>query len=95
MRLEVRDSASRSIAKTGNWVEKKNTEGSGERWIRKVYETLEEQTKLGVKYNLCRNENFARRGYRCFVYNDEWIVAYKINGDSFIVHKFVWGGYLV
>lgn len=94
MRLIIRKRASQSIAKTGAWVEKRNTDESGQRWINKVYATLEDQARLGVKQAICKDKNLAKRKYHCFTYNDKWIVAYRIKGNDFIVYRFIFGPYL-
>ncbi len=90
MSLVMRKLASRSIAKTGVWVEEKNTEESEQRWINKVYATLEDQARIEVKYAVCKDENLAKRKYHCFTYKDKWIVAYRIKGNDFIVYRFIY-----
>ena len=94
MKLIVRRSASENIAKTGEWVERKNTSESGARWVRRVYETLEDKARMGVKHAICRNKRLAELELRCFTYNDKWIIAYQIESDKFIVRRFIWGAKL-
>jgi hypothetical protein len=94
MKLVIRKLALRSIAKTGVWVEKKNTGESGQRWINKVYATLQDHARLGVKHAICKDEDLAKRKYHCFTYNDKWIVAYRIKGNDFVVYRFIFGPYL-
>lgn len=94
MRLEIRTLAANTIAATKNWIEEQNTEGAGDRWLAKLIEELLDQAKAGVKHAICTNEILARRNYRCFVYNRKWIVAYKIEGDRFIVCRFILGSLL-
>ncbi len=110
MNLVVIKRATVAIAKTGNWIEQHNTEGSGERWINKVYHALETEARLGIKHAICHDENFARSGvklesfrniklakrkYHCFAYNEKWVVAYQIKGDDFIINRFIYGANLV
>ena len=95
MNLVVKELASRSIARTGVWIESENTAGSGIRWIRKVYETLEGNAQAGVKYALCKNTKLAALKYHCFTYNDKWVVAYRMIGDNFVVYRFIFGAKLV
>ena len=94
MKLVIRKRASQSIANTGDWVEKRNTDESGQRWINKVYATLQNHARLGLKHAICKDEDLAKRKYHCFTYNEKWVVAYRIEGDNFIVYRFIFGPYL-
>jgi len=95
MNLVVKKLAAKSIAKTGQWIEKRNTDGSGERWIRKVYQTLGDYARSGIKLESCRNIKLAQRKYQCFTYASKWVVAYRMDGDEFIICRFIWGAKLI
>jgi hypothetical protein len=94
MNLVVKKLASKSIAKTGDWVEKHNTDESGDRWVKKVYLSLGEYAKVGIRLQSCRNTKLSKKKYHCFTYNDKWVVAYRIEGNDFIVCRFILGAKL-
>jgi hypothetical protein len=50
--------------------------------------------KIGVKYALCKDESLAKYQYRCFTYNEKWVVAYKITSTKITVYRFILGSRL-
>jgi hypothetical protein len=94
MKLVITKSAANHIEEAKEWVEGKNTEGAGQRWYDKILLDLQQRAKSGVKHAICKNEKLARRQFRCFTYNDRWVVAYKIDGDKFVVYRFILGAKL-
>lgn len=94
MLLVIRELARRQMTRTAKWVEEENTEGAGDRWIAKLQQTLTQKAKTGAKHAICKSKGLSRYGHRCFTYNEKWVVAYKINGDKFVVYRFVLGAKL-
>jgi hypothetical protein len=94
MKLVIRKSAAHQIEEIMDWVENNNTVGAGERWYIRMLSDFEQRAKSGVKHSICRNEKLARRKYHCFTYNTKWVVAYHLNGDQFIISRFIWGAKL-
>ena len=95
MKLTVRKTASNTIAATKNWIDRQNTEGSGERWVIRLFEELRKRANSEVKHAICKNESLAKRNYSCFTYNKKWVVAYKIEANRFIVCRIIVGSMLV
>lgn len=94
MKLILKKRAVKALLAVAQWVESQNTEGAGDRWLEKVFSEFDRRAKAGVKHSLCSNHLLAKRQYSCFPYGD-WIVAYKIYGNEFIICRFVWGAKLV
>ena len=47
--------------------------------------------KIGLKYSICKDESLAKYEYRCFTYNEKWVVAYKITVTKITVYRFILG----
>lgn len=95
MKLVIRKRATKTMQETADWVEKKNTIGSGDRWLEKVVDDFLQRAKSNVKHAICRDEKLAIRKYHCFTYNQKWVVAYRIEGNNFIIYRFIYGPKLV
>ena len=91
MRLIIRDLAKSQMSRIAKWVEEENTEGAGDRWLVKLKNILNHKARTGIKHAICQSKGLARYGHRCFTYNEKWVVAYKINGDKFVVYRFILG----
>ena len=94
MNVQVNKRASNAIRKVAQWVNKKNTEGAGERWFENLVKELEHLAVIKVKQSVCKDPSLARYKYRCFTHKDKWVVAYKIKGNKFIVYRFIYGPWL-
>lgn len=93
MKFILKKRATKALLAVAKWVEGQNTEGAGDRWLEKVFDKIKQRAKAGVMHSICQNQLLANRGYHCFPY-ENWIVAYKIEGDEFIVCRFIWAGKL-
>jgi len=82
------------MSRTAKWVEEENTEGAGDRWLSKLQSTLNHKARTGVKHAMCKSKSLSRYGHRCFTYNEKWVVAYKVDGDKFVVYRFIYGAKL-
>jgi hypothetical protein len=82
-------------AKSGiaDFVESKNTPGSGKRYALKFQKAIKGFAQPNVQYAYCRHVALARLKYCCRRYND-WIVAFKIEDDTLTVYQIVHGSVL-
>lgn len=71
-----------------------NISGAGERWISRFIEHMKGYAKPNVSYSLCRHPSFSLRGYSCIVYNDKWVVAFKLTSDEMRIYAVVHGALL-
>lgn len=83
-----------AIVQVSEFVESKNTTGSGVRWMNKVFDFIHDFAKPNVQYPLCHYKSFRLKGYSCISFADEWLIVFKIKGNQFTVHRFVWAGKL-
>lgn len=75
------------------FVESKNTPGSGERFVKKLKAAIDKLAIPKVDYSKCNYPDFAEKGYACSHFND-WVIAFKINGDKLTVYEIVHGALL-
>lgn len=94
MKLVITKSAYRAILATAKWVDEQNTSGAGDRWLEKIFEELNKHAQAGAQHAKCHQQLLAAYDYRCFPY-DKWIVAFKIENRQYVIHRFIWAGYLV
>ncbi len=85
--------AQQAIEHIANFVESKNTIGSGKRFALKFESAINKYANENVEFTKCNNEILSMLGYSCITIND-WVVAFKIKKNKFIVYRIVWGGLL-
>jgi hypothetical protein len=96
MMLVFKKRALNTINKTAAWVEDNNTEGSGDRWLNKIFHSIDSfaQTTNLAQYKLCPNEKLSRWNYHCLSVEKKWIVAFKVETNVFVVYRFIHGSRL-
>ncbi len=94
MNLYIRKRATVSMQKVAGWIDEQNTHGAGDRWLEQSIEELKEFAKSQVLLSICKDPNLAKFGYRCFTHRNKWVVAYKINGNKFVIYRFLYGPFL-
>jgi hypothetical protein len=94
MKLVVKKRAGNTLSDLADWVDEQNTAGAGDRWLKLFYDHMDHIGKIGLKYAICKDESLAKYEYRCFTYNEKWIVAYKITIAKIIVYRFILGSLL-
>lgn len=72
------------------WIENKNTPGSGMRFVNKFLDRINTYNLPEVKYSLCHHSILAEYDLSC-VTIDKWVVAFKQNKHSFVVHYILYG----
>ncbi len=66
-----------ALAGIASYVDSKNTEGSGERFVKKFQKIITGFSKPNVQYAKCQNEVLASLNYSCIVFNKS-IIAFSI-----------------
>jgi hypothetical protein len=83
-----------TLTEISDFVDSINTQGAGERWTERFIVGIEKYAAPSqVTYALCRDEYLASLQLSCFNYND-WIVAFKIEDNIFVVHELLRGSIL-
>lgn len=93
MDIVVRKSALNAILKTARFVEALNTPGSGDRWARKLKSEISSLAKSKAKFAVCKHPSLAKFKYRCYIFKD-WIIAFRIHEEEFVVCRFIHGSRL-
>lgn len=93
MNIIINEKALSTLEKIGEFVENKNTFGSGNRYITKFLNFIEETLLTFNNHQFCKAIQFNKMNYRCFFYND-WVVAYKKN-ENYIEVKIIIHGTLL
>jgi hypothetical protein len=93
LKIKITPKALNVIDEIADFVESKNTEGSGARFALKFKSAIQILAAPNVQYALCNNKILAALGYSCSHFND-WIVAFKIINDEVIVYEIIHGSLL-
>jgi len=81
------------IDSIADFVESKNTKGSGDRYALKFKSAIKKLARANVKYTLCNHPILAAFGYSCSHFND-WVIAFKIGKNEIVVHEIIHGSLL-
>ena len=84
-----------TLTEISDFVDSINMKGAGERWVDRLLDFIDSfsSSSANVTYAPCRNAELASAGLSCFNYND-WIVAFKIEDNEFVVYQIVRGSIL-
>lgn len=93
MIVSYSEEAKFSLYEISDFVESVNTDGSGYRWLAKFEAWLANYARSNVSYALCRDAYLASLDLSCINFND-WIIAFKIERELFVVHKVIRGSIL-
>jgi hypothetical protein len=93
MRVVFRPDAERVLDEVTDFIDGINIEGSGGLWADRLIAYIYTYALPNVTYALCRDEDFAEAGLSCINYND-WVIAFKIQDDLFVVHEIIRGNIL-
>lgn len=89
MEIDYRPRAKNAILKVMDFVESKNTEGSGRRWFVKLNEVINSLSQTGYGLQICRHESLSKFNYRCYEYNG-WVIVFRISNKKLEVCRFIW-----
>jgi hypothetical protein len=93
LKISITPKALNVIDSIADFVESKNTKGSGNRFALKFKSAIERLAMPNVQYALCAHHILAMFGYSCSHFND-WVIVFKINNDELIVFEIIHGSLL-
>lgn len=93
MEVLIKKRAQNVILKTAQFVESKNTEGSGTRWVEKLESLIYELAESKAQFQLCKSPELARWNFSCYSHKG-WAIAFRISHNKFEVCRFIWGSNL-
>ncbi len=88
MKLEFQPEAEEVLFAIGEWAERRNTPGSGSRFINRFINKIARLAIPKVSYALCKDPVLAARALQC-IQVDNWIIAFKTVKGRFIVHNII------
>ena len=81
------------IDAVADFVESKNTKGSGARYALKFKAAIEKLALPNVKYSLCNHAILGAYKYSCSHFND-WVIVFRIENEELIVYEIIHGSLL-
>jgi hypothetical protein len=88
MQISYTGEALSSLIKLVNFIEEKNTQGAGERWLNRFELYLQTTIPYSLKISLCNNETFKLLNLRCLYYN-EWVIAFSIHNEIVLIEALI------
>ncbi|MCC8408737.1 type II toxin-antitoxin system RelE/ParE family toxin [Mucilaginibacter sp. UR6-1] len=93
MKAIISERALSTIDSIARFVESQNTKGSGARYALKFKEAIKKLAIPNVQYTLCNHKVFLESDYSCSHFND-WVIAFRIDGNKLVVYEIVHGSLL-
>lgn len=90
MKLLILPKAFKALEKIAFYVESLNTKGSGERFLDDFLHNIKKYAVPGANYQPCKHPSLLSNGYLC-VFHEKWVIAFKIQGDTFTICRIIWG----
>ena len=88
MQINYTIDAFASLIRLVNYIEDKNTEGAGLRWLNRYESFLKEKLLLRDQIKTCNNFTLKKLGLRCIYFN-EWVIAFSINEDFTLIEALI------
>ena len=76
-----------------DFVDSKNTKGSGARYVLRFKAAIEKLALPDVQYSLCNHPILAAYKYSCSHFND-WVIVFKIESEELTVYEIIHGSLL-
>jgi hypothetical protein len=83
MQIKYTADAFASLAQLINFIESKNTAGSGVRWLAQYEKHLRKSLANAKNKRLCNNTTFKKLNLRCIYFND-WLIAFSVH-ENFVL----------
>ncbi len=88
MQIDYTVEAFTSLIQLVNYIESKNTQGAGLRWLKRYETFIKKKLEFPQQIKLCNNQTFYMLKLRCIIYN-EWIIAFSIYEDAVLIEAFL------
>ena len=85
--------AKQAIDVIADFVESKNTYGSGNKFALKFEQAIKQFAIDNATYAKCNHNLLRVLGYSCITIS-KWVVAFKIKDNKFIIYRIIWGSLL-
>jgi hypothetical protein len=84
MQINYTTEAFASLIQLVNYIESKNTQGAGLRWLKRFEVFLTKKLHTPSQIKFCNNETFYQLHLRCIYFN-EWVIAFSIHEDAVLI----------
>lgn len=84
MQVKYTTDAFASLTGLINFIESKNTRGSGIRWLNQYEKFLKKAFANPLKRKKCNNDTFKRLKLHC-IYFKNWLIAFSVNKDVILI----------
>jgi len=84
MHIDYTTEAFKSLIQLVNYIESKNTQGAGTRWLNRFEIFLQKKLHKPEKIKLCNSATFSELNLRCIYFND-WVIAFSIKKSSVLI----------
>ena len=91
--MKIQPKALKVINAIADFVESKNTPGSGARYALRFKSAIEKLALPDVQHTLCNHAVLASYKYSCSHFND-WVIAFRIENNTLIVYEVIHGSLL-
>lgn len=89
------DATLEELSNLCEYVELKNTSGSGSRFNEKFTVFLQEYLPLtNLQFPLCNNALLAKLFYSCIIFKSKWVVAFRYSEEQITIHRIILGSKL-
>lgn len=93
MFVKIKPKALKVIDAIADFVESKNTKGSGARYALKFKSAIKKLAVPNIQYPRCNHPVLAAFKYSCSHFND-WVIAFRIQDDQLVVYEIIHGSLL-
>jgi hypothetical protein len=93
LKLQISSKALQVIDAIADFVESKNTRGSGARYALRFKSAIEKLALPDVQYPICNHPVLAVYNYSCSHFND-WVIVFRIENDILTVYEIIHGSLL-
>jgi len=93
MKIIFSETSTLTLRSLAQFVESKNTQGSGKRYVYKFLQFISITLNSFSKHAICKHKQFALNSWRCFFYKD-FVIVYSIISDKIFIHVIVHGSLL-
>jgi len=91
--VKITPKALRVIDGIADFVESKNTKGSGKRYAIKFKVAIKKLALSNVQFAICNHPVLAAFKYSCSHFND-WVIAFRIQNNELTVYEIIHGSLL-
>lgn len=93
MKIIFSETSTLTLRLLAQFVESKNTQGSGKRYVNKFLQFISNTLNSFSKHAICKHKQFALNNWSCFFYKD-FVIVYSIISDKIVIHIIIHGSLL-